>query len=94
MDINAEAVEDETSGMWRTMFKLSKTFAELPGPKRVAESIRNKIDKFKSNLPLLNCICNPGLRDRHWSSVSIFYILIDLVFCFVFFFCFFFFYQQ
>lgn len=70
MDINAEKVEDETSAMWRTMFKLSKTFAEMAGPKRVSESIRGKIDKFKNNLPLLNCICNPGLRDRHWSQVS------------------------
>ena len=73
MDINGEKVEDETSGMWRTMFKLAKTFADLPGPKRVAESIRNKIDKFKANLPLLNGICNPGLRDRHWSQVNLYF---------------------
>ena len=71
MDINGEAVEEETSGMWRTMFKLTKTFTEMPGPKRLAENIRSKIDKFKANLPLLNCICNPGLRERHWGQVSI-----------------------
>ena len=56
--------------MWRTMFKLTKTFGDVQGPRRVAENIKNKIDKFKGYLPLLSCICNPGLRDRHWDLVS------------------------
>ena len=51
------------------MFKLTKTFSDSAGPRRVAESIKSKIDKFKANLPLLQCICNPGLRDRHWIEV-------------------------
>lgn len=72
MDIDAEKVEEETSNMWRTMFKLAKTFTDIPGPRRVAENIRSKIDKFKSNLPLLQCICNPGLRERHWIQVNSF----------------------
>ena len=69
MAIDAEKVEDEISTMWRTVFKLTKTFADVNAPRRVAENIKTKIDKFKTNLPLLNCICNPGLRDRHWEEV-------------------------
>lgn len=57
--------------MWRTMFKLSKSFEKVAGPKRVADSTKSKIDKFKVYLPLLSCICNPGLRDRHWEQVLI-----------------------
>ena len=67
--INAEEVEEEVSGMWRTLFKLTKTFSDVPGPRRVADSTKSKIDKFKVYLPLLGCICNPGLRDRHWEQV-------------------------
>ena len=67
--INGEAVEEDITTMWRTMFKLTKTFAEVPAPRRVADSMKTKIDKFKTNLPLLNAICNPGLRDRHWDQV-------------------------
>lgn len=69
LDINAEELEEEVSNMWRTMFKLSKTFEKVAGPKRVADSTRSKIDKFKVYLPLLSCICNPGIRNRHWEQV-------------------------
>lgn len=69
-DINAEEVEEEISSMYRTVFKLSKTFGDVPAPRRVADSVKSKIDKFKVHLPLLQVICNPGLRDRHWEQVS------------------------
>ena len=76
--INAEEVEEEVSGMWRTLFKLTKTFSDVPGPRRVADSTKSKIDKFKVYLPLLSCICNPGLRDRHWEQVCSVYLFICL----------------
>ena len=69
-EVNAEEVEEEVSGMWRTMYKLTKSFSDVPGPKRIAESVKTKIDKFKAHLPLLQTICNPGIRDRHWDLVS------------------------
>lgn len=68
--MNAEEVEEEVSGMWRTMYKLTKSFSDVPGPKRIADSVKTKIDKFKAHLPLLQTICNPGIRDRHWDLVS------------------------
>ena len=55
--------------MWRTMYKLTKSFSDVPGPKRIADSVRTKIDKFKAHLPLLQTVCNPGIRDRHWDQV-------------------------
>ena len=57
--------------MYRTVFKLSKTFGDAPAPRRVADSVKSKIDKFKVHLPLLQIICNPGIRDRHWTQVSV-----------------------
>eukprot|EP00795_Rhopilema_esculentum_P009610 gene9610-17369_t len=69
-DMDAEQLEEEVSSMWRTMFKLTKTFADVQGPRRVADSTKTKIDKFKVYMPLLSCICNPGLRDRHWEQMS------------------------
>ena len=70
--MNAEEVEEEVSSMWRTMYKLTKSFSDVPGPKRIADSVKTKIDKFKAHLPLLQTICNPGIRDRHWDQVSYF----------------------
>ena len=70
-DINSEEVEEEIGGMYRTVLKLTKTFGDAPGPRRVADSVKSKIDKFKVHIPLLQIICNPGLRERHWEQVKL-----------------------
>ncbi|KAH3867068.1 hypothetical protein DPMN_030193 [Dreissena polymorpha] len=57
--------------MWRTMYKLTKTFGDQAGPRRIADSVKGKIDKFKQHLPILHTICNPGIRDRHWEAVGV-----------------------
>jgi dynein heavy chain, axonemal len=56
--------------MWRTLHRLQKTLTDHPGPRRVADLMKNRIDKFKQHLPLLQVICNPGLKDRHWEDMS------------------------
>lgn len=73
-DINAEEVEEEIGGMYRTVLKLTKTFSDAPGPRRVADSVKSKVDKFKVHIPLLQIICNPGLRERHWEQVPEFFL--------------------
>jgi len=55
--------------MFRTMYKLTKQFQDQPGPRNVADRLRIKIEKFRQHQPLLNVICNPGIRDRHWQQV-------------------------
>ena len=69
LKLDAEQVEEEVGSMWRTMHKLTKTFGDLPGPRRSADSIKKKLDAFKVNLPIIQTICNPGIRDRHWEKV-------------------------
>jgi dynein heavy chain len=56
--------------MWRTIHKLQKTLTDQVGPRRVADLIKNRIDKFKVHIPLLQVICNPGLKERHWQNMS------------------------
>ena len=56
--------------MWRTLHKLQKTLSDQQGPRRVADMMKNRIDKFKVHIPLLQVICNPGLKDRHWEQMS------------------------
>jgi len=67
--LNAEVIEQEVGEMFRTMYKLTKVFADQPGPRNVTDRLRNKIEKFRLHQPLLNIICNPGIRDRHWEQV-------------------------
>ena len=68
--LNAEEIDQEINEMWRTVYKLTKTFSDQNGPRRIAENVKAKIDKFKNHLPILQTICNPGIRDRHWDAVS------------------------
>ncbi|XP_042197106.1 dynein axonemal heavy chain 3 [Callorhinchus milii] len=70
-NLNAEEITEEVATMWRTMYKLTKTFADQAGPKRVAENAKLKIEKFKPHLPILSTICNPGIKERHWEQISV-----------------------
>lgn len=36
----------------------------------VADSLRAKLEEFKSYLGIISCICNPGMRGRHWQAIS------------------------
>ncbi|XP_021567967.1 dynein heavy chain 3, axonemal [Carlito syrichta] len=68
--LNAEEISEEIGNMWRTTYKLIKTLADVPAPKRLAENVKIKIDKFKQHLPILSISCNPGMKDRHWHQIS------------------------
>ena len=50
---------------------LSKTFSTTPAPRRIAETIRTKIEKFRTYMPILHTLCNPGLRERHWQQIAV-----------------------
>jgi dynein heavy chain len=69
-ELVAEEVEESVSVMWRTMFKLCKVFNDQHIPKKVAESVKNKLDKFKLHMPLISILRNPGLRERHWDIME------------------------
>jgi dynein heavy chain len=69
-EINAELMEETVSNMYRTTFKLIKVFADQPSPKKVVESVKNKLEKFKQHIPLITILRNPGLKPRHWEAIS------------------------
>jgi dynein heavy chain len=51
------------------MYKLEKSFHESE-PKRLAEAVRIKVEKFKERIPLVMTLGNPGLKKRHWVEIS------------------------
>ncbi|KAI9354083.1 dynein heavy chain and region D6 of dynein motor-domain-containing protein [Zopfochytrium polystomum] len=69
-ELHAEGVDEAVGNMWRTTFKLTKTFNDQPVPRKVAEQVKNKLDKFKTHLPLISVLRNPGLRERHWTLME------------------------
>ncbi|XP_038666815.1 dynein heavy chain 3, axonemal-like [Scyliorhinus canicula] len=72
LQVNAEEVEQEVQSLWRVSYKLTKVFnhPDLHGPLKVATAIKTKLEKFKINLPLINALCTPGIKPRHWDLMS------------------------
>ncbi|XP_050716714.1 dynein axonemal heavy chain 3-like isoform X3 [Eriocheir sinensis] len=68
--LDAESISEEVEDMWRTMSKLTKTFMDQVGSRRVAEYVKERIEKFRLHVPVLQCICSPGLRERHWTQLG------------------------
>uniref|UniRef100_H2ZMD9 Dynein axonemal heavy chain 3 n=1 Tax=Ciona savignyi TaxID=51511 RepID=H2ZMD9_CIOSA len=71
-ELNSEEINEEIGTLWRTAYKLTKSFSDAAGPRRIAEQVKTKIDKFKQHLPILSTICNPGIKERHWDQVQFF----------------------
>ena len=63
----------QVSELWRTSYKLTKEFAhpEFRGPLRVASTVKARLENFKINMPLINALCTPGIKDRHWEAMSV-----------------------
>lgn len=70
LSLDAEAIETDVTNMWRNMYKITLTFSDHPEPKQIADIVKDQIEKFKVHLPLVSILCNPGMRERHWISVS------------------------
>jgi len=56
--------------MKNILVRLSECFYDVPGAKRIVEIVLTKAEKFSTNIPILETICNPGLQERHWEKVS------------------------
>lgn len=67
--LDAAAIEESVTGWAKKMAKLCKA---LPREdlRAVADAARAKLDEFRTYLPLIACICNPGMRGRHWTAIS------------------------
>lgn len=56
--------------IYEDLLKLSQGFDEHPQSKRLAEDIKTIIDEFKLNLPIIQTLGNPDLKNRHWEQIS------------------------
>ncbi|XP_047370603.1 dynein axonemal heavy chain 7-like isoform X1 [Vespa velutina] len=64
-----EEIEAETGTAYRTAYKLEKIFQEQI-PKKLAETIVNRIEEFKGHMPVIMTLGNPFMKSRHWEQIS------------------------
>lgn len=62
----------QVQSMWKLSYKLTKHFknADSKGPNKIAVTIKTRLEKFKIHIPLIQVVCNPGLKERHWSAMN------------------------
>ena len=65
-----DQVDADVQNYWRQLYKLERQFQNQPVARKMAAKIRAKVDDFKEFLPLVSTLFNPGMRDRHWDTIS------------------------
>ncbi|XP_028254184.1 dynein heavy chain 7, axonemal isoform X2 [Parambassis ranga] len=69
-NVNPDKVEADVGNYGRTLYKLEKGFSDMPLVMNIVTTIKAKVDDFKEHIPMVQVLCNPGLRERHWNAMS------------------------
>lgn len=46
---------------------------QQPAPLTMCTQVLEQVKQFESHLELIDCVCNPSLRERHWNEISLIY---------------------
>ena len=63
-------IDAEVNSSWKLVSHLESEFCDIPSAKELVVNVREKIEEFKSKMPVIRTLGNPGFRDRHWENVS------------------------
>lgn len=63
-------ISNDIETIYNELIKLNQGFEEHSQSKRLADEIKMIIDDFKLNMPIIQHLGNPGLKNRHWEQIS------------------------
>ena len=72
VELDPVQIGKDVSAWHKLMYKLERELLadDAVKPSKVATEMKAKIQEFKSNLPVISWLRNPGLRQRHWDKLS------------------------
>jgi len=69
-DIDPDVLEKNVGDWVMSTNKMRKAFKGLEAPVKVATTILEQLNEFQTHAPLVSALRNPGLRERHWATMS------------------------
>merc|ERR1719272_232386 len=68
--LDPDEVDKAFTNAQRNGAKLVKSFKDLPGCLGIAKQVKDEMGGFAQNVPVVQALRNPGMRDRHWDDLS------------------------
>ena len=70
--LDAVLLEETVDNAYKLSSKAMKVFRskELPAVLKIAETVRDKVQDFKPNVPIITSMRVDGMKDRHWDAIS------------------------
>lgn len=68
INIDSDSIERITTDLYKQMQRLIRIFADIKAVQTIAIEVKNQIEQFKPFIPLIQCLRNPGMKERHWNE--------------------------
>ena len=70
LKLDPDEVDKAFTTAQRSAAKLVKSFKEVPGCLGIAKQVKDEMADFAQNVPVVQALRNPGMRDRHWDDLT------------------------
>ncbi|XP_046395032.1 dynein axonemal heavy chain 1-like [Ischnura elegans] len=70
INVDSDEIERLVAEMHKTMSKCIKVFPDVPAAQQAAMDLKGQMEEFRPLIPLIEALCNPGMRQRHWEKLQ------------------------
>ncbi|RKO97448.1 hypothetical protein CAUPRSCDRAFT_10881, partial [Caulochytrium protostelioides] len=70
LELESDQIEEEIDSLKREIFRLLGSMGKENPSKNIVRQVQERLEEFLQNVPVIQVMCNPGLRDRHWERMS------------------------
>ena len=68
--LDAQAMENLVNDSGRILSQTIRAFREMPAILKIAEQVKDEVEKFRRYVPLALALRTEGMKDRHWNEIT------------------------